>query len=337
MNMKNERTEPQGSRAHRRRRILLALAVGIFLIILIMVATRLDIAVRTYSQYTSKVSSPIRLAVIADLHSAWYGEKQEVLLETIAAQKPDLLLLVGDIVDDRLPRDGAETLLQQIGRAYPCYYVTGNHEFWSGDVQEIKDYIRSCGIQVLEGDTLPVQVNGETLSVSGVDDPDRNLEDIGCWSRQLDACKKATDADCYSVLLSHRPERVEDYRGSGFDLVLSGHAHGGQVRIPGLVNGIYAPNQGVFPSYAGGEYPLGETKMIVSRGLSKKILPRIANRPELVVVDILPDMILSTKSPPDTCSSGGDSHVFNCHQPYSAADSSSDAAAELSGVSSSQP
>ena len=290
--MKNKRTEPQGRRAHRRRWILPALAAGIFLIVLIMAATRLDIAVRTYPQYTSKVSSPIRLAVIADLHSAWYGEEQETLLKTIAAQEPDLLLLVGDIVDDHLPRDGAETLLQHIGQVYPCYYVTGNHEFWSGDVQEIKDFIRSCGIQVLEGDTLTVQVSGETLSVSGVDDPDRGSGDISCWNRQLEACKNAANTGCYSILLSHRPERVADYRDSGFDLVLSGHAHGGQVRIPGLVNGLYAPDQGFFPSYAGGEYSLGETKMIVSRGLSKKILPRIANRPELVVVDIPPDRAL---------------------------------------------
>ena len=97
------------------------------------------------------------------------------------------------------------------------------------------------------------------------------------------------DGERFSILLSHRPERVEDYAASGFDLVAAGHAHGGQVRIPGLLNGLLAPNQGLFPKYAGGLYDLGGTELAVSRGLSiNPLLPRVFNPPEIVVVEILP-------------------------------------------------
>lgn len=271
------------------QRRLLLIPAAIALLGLGLASTRLDIAVRRFTEKSAKVSSPVRLLVIADLHSAWYGDKQEVLLEQISAQEPDLLVLVGDIVDDKLPRDGAEALLESIGEQYPCYYVSGNHEFWSGEAEEIKSFIRSCNIQVLEGDTriLELGTQGQKLCLSGVDDPDRETDDT-FWREQLESCVEARDDALYTILLTHRPERVDSYRASGFDLVLCGHAHGGQVRIPGLVNGLFAPDQGLFPAYAGGRYDLEDTVMIVSRGLSKKHLPRVCNRPELVVVDIVP-------------------------------------------------
>lgn len=272
------------------RRRLLLIPAAIALLGLGIASTRLDIAVRQFTERSAKISSPVRLLVIADLHSAWYGDNQEVLLEQIGAQEPDLLVLVGDIVDDKLPRDGAEALLESIGEQYPCYYVSGNHEFWSGEAEAIKTFIRSCNIQVLEGDTriLEVGSQGQKLCLSGVDDPDRETDDA-FWRGQLESCVEARDDALYTILLSHRPERVEDYAAGGFDLVLCGHAHGGQVRIPGLVNGLFAPDQGLFPAYAGGRYDLEDTVMIVSRGLSKKHLPRVCNRPELVVVDIVPE------------------------------------------------
>ena len=119
-----------------------------------------------------------------------------------------------------------------------------------------------------------------------------NLMGEDVWREQLEAVTAAQDGAHVSVLLTHRPERVEDYTGRGFDLVLAGHAHGGQWRLPGLINGLIAPNQGLFPRYAGGRYALdGDTTMIVSRGLAREStrIPRLFNRPELVVVDILPE------------------------------------------------
>ena len=169
------------------------------------------------------------------------------------------------------------------------YYVTGNHEFWTGRVEEVRELLRARGAVVLEGESAAVTAAGQTLRIGGIDDPSVG-EDI--WREQLETVTAAQDGETFSILLTHRPERVEDYTGRGFDLVLAGHAHGGQWRLPGLINGLIAPNQGLFPRYAGGRYALdGDTTMIVSRGLAREStrIPRLFNRPELVVVDILPE------------------------------------------------
>ena len=112
------------------------------------------------------------------------------------------------------------------------------------------------------------------------------------YSASIEKCAEEADSGNFNVLLAHYPEQIEYYRSFGkFDLILSGHAHGGQWRIPGILNGLYAPNQGLFPEYAGGRYDFEDSVMIVSRGLSrtKEIIPRIFNNPELVIIDIVPD------------------------------------------------
>lgn len=255
------------------------------------------LTVRNYTQVSDKIENPIRIAVIADLHNVFYGDNQEKLIAKINNQLPDLIMLAGDIAPDANNNDGAEALFNAIGNKYPCYYVAGNHEFWSGRPRTIKEMVRSYGITVLEGSVTDVEVNGQTIQVGGVDDPDRfdttmlsYGEDCVEWNDELNYCSSQLDADKYSILLSHRPELVNNYAGSGFDLVLSGHAHGGQVRIPFILNGLYAPNQGVFPEHAGGLYKLSDqTDLIVSRGISRFIYPpRVFNPPELVIVDIVP-------------------------------------------------
>ncbi len=253
------------------------------------------LTVRHYTETTDKVLSPIRIAVLTDFHDSAYGKSEKTLIEAIQKQDPDLILLVGDIADDERSHNATEQLLAAIGSKYPCYYVTGNHEYWSNEINAIKDMIRSYGVTVLEGNSKIVQAGEQKVRLCGVDDPDgfrsahhTDHDAAESWQDQFDACKAQTGDDIYSILMSHRPELVEKYQSSGFDLVVAGHAHGGQFRIPGLLNGFYAPNQGYFPKYAGGRYELGNTTMIVSRGLSKSRLPRIFNPPELVIVDIEP-------------------------------------------------
>ncbi|PKM72724.1 MAG: phosphoesterase [Firmicutes bacterium HGW-Firmicutes-16] len=269
----------------------------VFLAVFSVVALWRGLTVKAYTETTDKVTSPIRIAVIADLHSVFYGDKQETLIKAIYKQNPDILFLVGDIADDYNPIDGTKQLLSVIGTEYPCYYVSGNHEYWSGEVDSIKDMIRSYGVTILEGDTDIIQVGNQKLRLCGVDDPtgigentyftDNDVSES--WQGQLDACKAELGDNIYSILLSHRPELTENYKDSGFDLVVAGHAHGGQVRIPLILNGLLAPNQGWFPKYAGGRYELGETTMIVSRGLQKDKIPRIFNPPELVIVNLEPE------------------------------------------------
>ena len=266
----------------------------VLIVIFIAAAFRQGLVVRTYTEKTDKITQPVRLAVLSDLHSTLYGAGQSLLVKTRRKQKPDALLFTGDIADVIVPHDGTKQLFKQVGRVYPCFYVTGNHEFRSGEVEMIKAMLRSYGAKVLEGEVKMLEVRGQKVQICGIDDPSVSqytVPQTGAedpWLQQLHACREKVQNDVYSVLLTHRPERVEAYRHSGFDLVVAGHAHGGLVRIPGLVNGLFAPGQGLFPPYAGGRYKLGHTVLLVSRGLCKNWKPRMFNPPELVVVELSP-------------------------------------------------
>lgn len=279
---------------HKKKALIWGIVAAAF-VLFCVAAFWQGLTVRTYTEATEKVSASIRIAVLTDLHDSAYGKNEETLIAAIQKQDPDLILLVGDIADDERSHDATEQLLAAIGLEYPCYYVTGNHEYWSNDITAIEDMIRSYGVTVLRGDSDIIQVGGQSIRLCGVDDPDgfRSAYHIDHdaaenWQTQFDACQAQTGDDIYSILMSHRPELVDEYQSSGFDLVVAGHAHGGQFRIPAILNGFYAPNQGYFPKYAGGRYELGDTVMIVSRGLSKNRLPRIFNPPELVIVNIEP-------------------------------------------------
>lgn len=247
------------------------------------------LAVRYYTVESEKVEEPVRLAVLTDLHACKYGKNQQDLLKAVAAQDPDLVLLCGDIVDDepRMPEERALFTVKKLAEQWPVYYASGNHEYRTGRLEEIKKLVAACGAVVLDGACVYTAANGQMLQIGGIDDPEAGEEN---WQDQLTAASAALDGGHFSILLTHRPERVEDYADSGFDLVLAGHAHGGQWRLPGLINGLLAPNQGLFPPYAGGRYDLGNTTLIVSRGLAREStrIPRIFNRPELVVVDVEP-------------------------------------------------
>ncbi len=252
------------------------------------------LTVRCETLYTDKLTNPVRLVLLTDLHSTLYGNNQKRLIRLVAEQNPDAVLLAGDIFDDEAPHRGAELLLEALGQLCPCFYAAGNHEFWAENTGEIFALLRACGVTVLQGDGVKVKRGGQLLQIFGVDDPEGfgilpgEVVPAG-WVEQLRTCQAALEKGVCSILLSHRPELTEFYWDSGFDLVVSGHAHGGQVRLPGIWNGLYAPGQGWFPAYAGGLYQLGDTALVVSRGLSRNPrLPRVFNPPEVVVIDMIP-------------------------------------------------
>lgn len=259
------------------------------------------LTVRGYREYTGKITAPVRLALVSDLHSTLYGENQGQLCAAIYACRPQLVLMAGDIADHRVPHGGTRLLLSRIARDFPCFYVSGNHEQRTGRLEALKAMFAFYGVTVLSGTAQCVAAGGQRLQVCGVDDPHVfapqrfTRKPPEGWRAQFHACRRALDQSRYSILLSHRPELTDWYRDSGFDLVVAGHAHGGQVRIPGLMNGLLAPHQGLFPRYAGGRYALGSTTMIVSRGLCLNRLPRIYNPPELVVIDLEPAEKLQTR------------------------------------------
>lgn len=258
------------------------------LIIFMIYAFRWDIAVRTYTFDSGKNKNFVRILLVADSHSSYYGDKQSELIKAIDKTKPDIILLGGDICDDKAPHERTWELLENIAERYPCYYAAGNHEYWSGEIAEIKDKMRSYGVDVIENDKRVIEFNGTKINLYGIEDPEYfNSWDVNDkWAQALEQLNSGVDTAELNVLLSHRPDGVEYYKNTDFDISLCGHAHGGQVRIPFVLNGLYAPNQGFFPKYAGGRYDFENHTMIVSRGLCRNTLPRFFNRPELVVVDV---------------------------------------------------
>ena len=279
---------------HKTRHIKFML--GIPLIILLQIAffvTALNqsLSISHFSVKTAKIEGQIKLALVADLHSCYYGDEQSGLLKALEAEQPDAILMCGDIFDDHLPPANTITFIEGVSAKYLCYYVSGNHEFWSGQADGFKDLLISYGVKVLEGEADIIGVRGDTIKICGLDDPDtdRYTSRALLYAEQKRLLSASTTRDIFTVLLSHRPERIKELLPQNPDLVLSGHAHGGQWRIPYLFeNGLFSPNQGLFPTYTNGEYSFGATILIVSRGLARESIPipRVFNRPEIVIITL---------------------------------------------------
>lgn len=262
-------------------------------IILLICAFYNGLVVRKYVIKTNKLPTgeSIRIVLIADLHSHIYGKDQTKIVSLIKKQNPDIIALAGDIADDAVPLEGTEIFLKGLKGSAPIYYVTGNHEFWSKDIKNIRKIIRKYNINILENTCHKIKVKNSNIIIGGVDDPSVVKYEKSDFDlvREMDiSFSKLQKAPDFKILLAHRPELIEIYKEYKFDLVLSGHSHGGQVRIPFILNGLFAPNQGWFPKYAGGEYKHDTLTHIVSRGVSyNRRVPRIFNPPEVVVIDIV--------------------------------------------------
>ncbi len=271
------------------------MGIGIAAVLLAFFACGLynGLQVTQYTAASPKIEQPLRIVLLSDMHSCYYGEDARELVSAVKKQQPDLVLLCGDIFDDGLPDDHAEALVKALGGRYPCYYVTGNHEYWSGSkaYKRKMDILAANHVERLDNEAVTVNVRGTELNLCGMNDPEAcDVGEAFTVSTVLEDISRISYNGKYTILLSHRPELFESYCEYPFDLVLAGHAHGGQWRLPFLTNGVYAPNQGLFPKWAAGMFGTGEPRMIVSRGLSKEStrIPRFCNRPELVVIDLVP-------------------------------------------------
>lgn len=291
-NMPKKQPSPKSKR---KKRIIIWSCVLVVLAVLIFCAFYVGLVVRHYTIKTDKLNEGqnVRIVIIADLHSTYYGENQERLIRKIEKQNPDIIALVGDIIDDHESEEGAKDFLEGIQGIAPAYYVIGNHEVWTCEYERMKEMVADYGHTVLTNESKTIEVNGIELCISGVDDPYvlkySNDEDIRSMQSEEELLYGFEDINnsVFNILLAHRPELYSMYQKYDFDLVLSGHAHGGQIRIPGIVNGFFAPDQGFLPEYAGGRYEENGQTMIVSRGLGfNSLVPRIFNPPEVVVVDI---------------------------------------------------
>lgn len=269
------------------RWILPVLAI---LVILTLIALDERLILRTYTVASPKLTAEVRLAVVTDFHSS---DNADDVVAMVASCAPDAVLMVGDMFDDdtaNRPTERTLSLMRQLSALYPCYYVSGNHEAWTGEMDALYQQTEEAGVTVLRMSSGVLTVRGQRIALCGVPDPyEMVFSGAPDTEEQLRQALEDVDSADFTVLLAHRPELLAKYAQFPLDLVVSGHAHGGQVRIPGVLNGLYAPNQGWFPKLAGGAYTQGGTTLIVSRGLAVRTrLPRIFNRPEVVLVRCVP-------------------------------------------------
>lgn len=268
-------------------RILPALAI---LVALALIALDERLILRTYTVVSPKLTAEVRLAVVTDFHSS---DNADDVAAMVASCAPDAVLMVGDLFDDdtqNRPTERTLSLMRQLSAQYPCYYVSGNHEAWTGEMDALYQQTEEAGVTVLRMSSGVLTVRGQRIALCGIPDPyEMVFSGAPDTEEQIRQAMENVDSADFTVLLAHRPELLAKYAQFPLDLVVSGHAHGGQVRIPGVLNGLYAPNQGWFPKLAGGAYTQDGTTLIVSRGLAVRTrLPRIFNRPEVVLVRCVP-------------------------------------------------
>ena len=266
------------------------LPVLAILVILTLIALDERLILRTYTVASPKLTAEVRLAVVTDFHSS---DNAEEVAAMVASCAPDAVLLVGDMFDDdtqNRPTERTLSLMRQLSALYPCYYVSGNHEAWTGEMDALYQQTEEAGVTVLRMSSGVLTVRGQRIALCGIPDPyEMVFSGAPDTEEQLRQALEDVDSADFTVLLAHRPELLAKYAQFPLDLVVSGHAHGGQVRIPGVLNGLYAPNQGWFPKLAGGAYTQDGTTLIVSRGLAVRTrLPRVFNRPEVVLVRCVP-------------------------------------------------
>lgn len=282
---------------HKRRNIILIAIALLFVALIIWTAwgnTALEL--NTYTIGSDELPDAFdgyRIAHVSDLHNAEMGNGNEKLLTMLREAEPDIIAITGDLIDSR-NTDIAVALAfaEEAVQIAPCYYVTGNHEARISEFEKLKAGLESAGVTVLENERLEIELSGEFITLLGVDDPSFKADYLFGDAAAVISTRLAeltTAEDGFSVLLSHRPELFDTYVESGVDLVFSGHAHGGQFRLP-FVGGLVAPNQGFFPEYDSGLYIKGNTNMIVSRGIGNSLLPfRFNNRPEVILIELQAD------------------------------------------------
>lgn len=233
------------------------------------------------------------LCQVSDVHNEARGEGNAALLRALREAAPDLICITGDFLDSRrTDLDFALELAGQLAEIAPAVYVTGNHEARLKDLSALEAGLAARGVQVLRDDWTPLARGGEEIALLGLDDPGFAAGEDWTLSEGLDQTQARLSAllaqagDRFSLVLSHRPELLPAYAEAGADLVLSGHAHGGQVRLPGI-GGLFAPGQGILPRLTSGVHARGETRLVVSRGLGNSAFPlRVFNPPEIVTVTL---------------------------------------------------
>lgn len=272
---------------------LILISAIIFITVWVLIANK-ALEINSYTLKTEKLGSEFngyRIAHISDIHNAEIGKDNEKLIKKLKTSCPDIIVITGDLIDSRKTNiDISVNLAKEAISIAPCYYVTGNHESRIEEYDALRDSLKEIGVTVLENDTVSIKKGTSAISISGINDPSfykgpGSKSEKEIVKEQIEALH--TSQDSFTLLLSHRPELFPIYAEYEFDLVLSGHAHGGQFRLPGI-GGLFAPNQGFFPKYDEGLFESDNTRMIVSRGIGNSLFPfRLNNKPEIILIELL--------------------------------------------------
>ena len=215
------------------------LPVLAILVALALIALDERLILRTYTVASPKLTAEVRLAVVTDFHSS---DNADDVVAMVASCAPDAVLLVGDMFDDDIanrPTERTLSLMRQLSAQYPCYYVSGNHEAWTGEMDALYQQTEEAGVTVLRMSSGVLTVRGQRIALCGIPDPyEMVFSGAPDTEEQLRQALEDVDSADFTVLLAHRPELLAKYAQFPLDLVVSGHAHGGQVRIPGVLNGL---------------------------------------------------------------------------------------------------
>lgn len=275
------------------KRTRLSFWLLILIFVLFCIYQNNSIVISESSYYNPKIPGDFegyKIVHISDLHNKMFGNSQIGILKRIRNLSPDIIVVTGDLIDRRrYDLDSAMTFISGAEKIASVYYVSGNHEAWSGKFPVIKERLNEAGVIILDDAAVELAKGGSSIQIIGLADPGFLTSAYSGGSYISEVTEKltpwSTDKN-FDILLCHRPELFDVYCETNMDLVFAGHAHGGQVRIP-LIGGLVAPNQGLFPRYTSGSYSKGSTTMYVSRGLGNSLIPlRILNRPEIVAVTL---------------------------------------------------
>ena len=275
------------------KKLIVALSILLIILMIWTIWGNTALELNKHAIKSSKIPREFdgfKIAQISDLHNAQMGDSNEKLLAMIKEADPDIIAITGDMIDSRrMDIQVALDFAKEAIKIAPCYYVNGNHELRVLEYEDLKEGLKEIGVIVLENEKTDITREGKILTIIGLSDP--SLEARYIYTEEgeildLYLNKLSKKDDNYKILLSHRPEYFDLYCEAGIDIVLSGHAHGGQIRLP-FAGGIIAPHQGFFPKYDGGLYEKDETNMIVSRGIGNSLFPvRFNNRPEVVLIQL---------------------------------------------------
>ena len=273
--------------------IMLAIVTVLILLIIWIAYGNTDLEIYKYNVKSEDIPSEFdnfKIVQISDLHNAEFGENNEKLLLMLKQADADIIAITGDMIDSRnTDIDVAISFAQKAVNIAPVYYVNGNHESRVlGEYEKLKQGLTDAGVNILENSSADITIGDEAITLIGINDPTFRMDIVDDTMEQNIAHQLVNvipGNDNYKVLLAHRPEYFDVYAGN-VDLVLSGHAHGGQFRIP-FIGGLVAPGQGFFPEYYEGSHIKENTEMIVSRGIGNSIIPfRINNKPEIIVAEL---------------------------------------------------